>query len=380
MRLKKILLISLLILSILLQTGCWSKTELTKLAIVTAIGIDINENREIEVSLQFVKVGEASSGQSKGGSPSQEKQYIVITSKGETVFEAVRNLLNSVDRKVVYSNMKVIILGEKLAKEGITQILDVFERQTQTPPTAKVLVADGISVKDILETESKFEKIPAVGLSNIEDNFNIRSNIFEETLIELLQDIRTVGKDVVLGGTYKNKNKEIVVEGCAVFKGDRLIGWLEDELTRGFRFIKGDIQNGTQKLKSPSDNKTIISLETVNAKSKLKIEWVDGTPKFIIDIQQSGSIAEINYPLSLNQKDKIDVLEQEFTRSTKANVSKIINYIRENKSDILGLGNVLYKFHYKYWKQISNDWRNELCKVSIEVNVHSTIERTGFAN
>ena len=34
----------------------------------------------------------------------------------------------------------------------------------------------------------------------------------------------------------------------------------------------------------------------------------------------------------------------------------MINFMRENKSDILGLGNILYKFHYNYWKQVSSDW------------------------
>ena len=88
-----------------------------------------------------------------------------------------------------------------------------------------------------------------ISLSNIEDNFRLRSTIVEETLIELLQDIKTEGKDVVLGRAYKKGDKEIAVEGCAVFKGDRIIGWLDEELTRGYRFAKGDIQSGTQKLK-----------------------------------------------------------------------------------------------------------------------------------
>ena len=101
------------------------KTELTKIAVVTAIGIDKNENKEIEVSLQFVNPTCRAYSGAKGSSGSgEEKHYIVKTSNGETVFEAIRNCSNTIDRKVFYSNVKVIIIGEKLAKEGISQSLD----------------------------------------------------------------------------------------------------------------------------------------------------------------------------------------------------------------------------------------------------------------
>lgn len=372
------LLMNLLIISILLQIGCWSEIELTKIAVVTAIGIDINDNKEVEVSLQFVKPKADTSGGAKGGSAGEAKQYVVKTCKDKTVFEAVRNMINTIDRVVFYSNVKAIVFGEKLAKEGIASSLDVFKRQTQTPPTAKVLVADGISAKEVLETESEFEKIPAVSLSNIEDNSHMRFTIVEETLLELLQDIETPGKDVILGRAYKKGEKDIAVEGGAVFKEEKLVGWLDDELTRGYRYVKGDIQSGTQELKGLFGGKMIVSLETVKAGSKIKVEFVDGKPNFIIDIKQVGSVAEINSPPSLMQKVKAEGLKEAFSKNTEASVIKMIDFMRENKSDILGLGNTLYKFHYNYWKQVSDDWSRELSKVPIEVKVQSEIERAGF--
>ena len=69
--------------------------------------------------------------------------------------------------------------------------------------------------------------------------------------------------------------------------------------------------------KGPFGGKAIVSLETVNAKSKIKVEWVDGKPEFIIDIRQTGSVAEINAPISLMQKGKTEDLEKNFQRLLK---------------------------------------------------------------
>lgn len=369
---------NLLMITILLQTGCWSEIELTKLAVVTAIGIDINDSKEYEVSLQFVKPKVDTSGGAKGGSSSEAKQYVVKTCKDKTVFQAVRNMINTIDRTVFYSNVKAIIIGDKLAKEGIAPSLNVFKRQTQTPPTAKVLVADGVTAKEVLETESEFEKIPAVSLSNIEDNSHLQLTIVEETLIELLQDIETPGEEVVLGRACRLDDKDIVVKGCAAFKEEKLVGWLDDESTRGYRYAKGDIQSGTQELKGLFGGGTIVTLEAVKAQSKIKVEFVEGKPRFVIDIKQTGDVAEVNSPLNLLQKGKMEGLKEEFSKSTEASVTKMLGFVRENKSDILGLGNTLYKFHYDYWKQVRNDWSNELSKVPIEVHVESVIERAGF--
>jgi len=377
-RYGKILLMGVLMLSTLFQTGCWSKTELPKLTIATAIGVDINENKEIELSLQLIKPRAQASGQAKMMASIEPKQYVVINSKGKTFFDADMNLQNVIDRKVTYSNVMVIIIGEKLAKEGISEVVKLLQRQIQIPPYADVLVAVGSSAKDILEIGSELENIPAVGISNIEKNFNECSTIIDETLIKLIQDSKAVGKDTIVARVYKKGPEEIAVEGCALFKGYKLIGWLDDELTRGYRFAKGDMQSGTENFKSLIGGNTIVSMKNVNMSSKIKVNWVKGKPEFIINIQQSGSIIEMSSQLNLMKKGVIESLEEEFSSYTKESVTKMINFIKENSIDIIGLGNLLYKFHYGYWKQVRKDWVNELKNIPITINVQSTIERAGF--
>lgn len=379
MTLRKMFLIVIINIVLLTQTGCWNNTDLTRLAVVTAIGLDLNGD-DIEVSVQIIRPKGVSTGKSQGQGAEGEKNYIVLTNKEKTVVEALRGLLNSIDRQIFYSNVQVIIIGENLAKKGINKILDVFQRQTQTRPKVKMLIAKGTPIIDILETKSQFEEFSAVSMNNITENDNIRSTIVETTLIELLQNMKSKGKEVVIGTIFKKPDKGITVEGCAVFEEDRLVGWLDKDLTKGYRFAKGDIKNAALKIGSYYKGENEVQLEVVEVRSNTKIVWENQRPKFVINIDQTANIAEMTTSMDLMQKGAVEGLEQDYSNSTKEKIKDLISYMRERKIDVLGLGNILYKFHYSYWKRVDANWDRELSKIPIEVNIKSRIKRSGLIN
>ncbi|MEH6996427.1 Ger(x)C family spore germination protein, partial [Neobacillus drentensis] len=66
--------------SILFVTGCWDRTEVNDLAIVTAAAIDKKENNQIELSLQLFIPKSLSMGGGQGGGGGGGGQMTVAAS------------------------------------------------------------------------------------------------------------------------------------------------------------------------------------------------------------------------------------------------------------------------------------------------------------
>ena len=65
-RFKNLLCINLIISILFFLTGCFDATGIEELAYVVAVGLDINDNNELELSVQIATSGNDSSGSSSG--------------------------------------------------------------------------------------------------------------------------------------------------------------------------------------------------------------------------------------------------------------------------------------------------------------------------
>ena len=126
---KKVLTTIACILLLTMLPGCWNRRELNTLSIVQAVGIDRTDKGQISISLQILKPNaiKSSTSEKDGGS----KSVWVVTSEGETVFDALRNTSMQTDRKAYFPHNTVYILSEEIAREGIGDKLDLLGRDPE---------------------------------------------------------------------------------------------------------------------------------------------------------------------------------------------------------------------------------------------------------
>ena len=70
----------------------YTSHNMSNLAYVLALGIDVGENDKMKVSLQFTKNAVFSSG--SGSSPDDSSNVVLVSGEAESIFSAI-NLLNS---------------------------------------------------------------------------------------------------------------------------------------------------------------------------------------------------------------------------------------------------------------------------------------------
>lgn len=117
-------------------------------------------------------------------------------------------MLSIVDKRLFLSTAQVLILGERLSQDGIEEVLDFFQRDHEIDYSMTVLVAKGVTPREILEMETDMESIPAVYINKTVENTVSRGTVKRIMLIDLIKDIGGSGRQPAIGQISKAGEKK----------------------------------------------------------------------------------------------------------------------------------------------------------------------------
>src|SRR5690606_17992596 len=122
---------TILIFTILLPlfSGCWDRVEVTDLSIAVALGIHRNDNGEFEISVQVLNPAETAANTGDGSG--YDTPVTTYSATGNILFEAARKLTTKTPSEMYMSHLRIIVVGEEVAKEGIYDVLDVLSRDPE---------------------------------------------------------------------------------------------------------------------------------------------------------------------------------------------------------------------------------------------------------
>lgn len=373
---KKGLLITL-ILGLIFTPGCWSRRELNKLAIVLGTGVDLAKDGQVKLSLQIIKPGAMKSGASEGGGGDQGKPAMVISSQGKTVFDAVRNTILMVSRKPYFSHNQVIIFGEGLAKNGIGPDLDFFERDPELREGVSLLIARG-EAQDILALPGGLDKVSAQSFHDtlsapISKTMNVTLNDFLLTYNNKASAAVAPRIELV----KEEGNQSFRIGGMAVFRQDKLAGWLTEKETRGLLWVLGKVKSGILVVEGTGDEVGQISLEMIKAKSKIKADFVAGEPSISVEIEVESNIGEETEPIDLTIPEKLAEIEQKEADLIKDEVQAALARARGLDADIFRFGEELHRADPQAWSELKDRWDDEFPDLEVNIEVNASIRHIG---
>lgn len=379
----------LLILSIFL-TGCWNRRELNELAITLALGIDKSED-EYLISAQVVVPGEVSLTGGKVGSP-----VTLVQARGGTVYEAIRKMTKSSPRKIYPGHLRMLVLGESVAEEGIGDPLDLISRDWEFRSDFYVVVAKEDTAEHILNIQTPLENIPANKMFNTlkvsEENWSATSGV---TIDELIVDLRSEGKEAVLtgilatgkqeGGSSKQSletilsNINIQYDDLAVFKDDKLVGWLTENESRAYNGIINEVKSTVAAISCPNEGKA--NIEVLDFKTKLKGNVKNGNPEVDINVKIVGNIGAIECPIDISKPESIEALEKIYEKEVEETINNSITSVQEKyEADIFGFGDAIYRSNPKEWESLKNQWNQHFTELPVTIKVDVKLRKTGTVN
>ncbi|MDX9871313.1 MAG: Ger(x)C family spore germination protein, partial [Clostridia bacterium] len=242
-------LLILMSICLLLLSGCWSRRELNFLAIVEGFGVDKDRSTgEVVASHQIIKpdVAKAGQGASEGGGSSGSPVWN-LTARGKTFFDAIRKGSLQSPRRLYYGHNKIIVIGEEAAKGGISPYLDLAGRDPELRPGVWVFIARGTTAEEIINAQSVQNPISSTvidDMAKVSRASSYSAPIAIEDFLRILNSEPTAvyAPGIIIGERIKKDGQELVgfrLSGTAVFIDDKLIGWLDEEETRGLLWLLG---------------------------------------------------------------------------------------------------------------------------------------------
>ena len=366
---KKIL--SLLL--ILLLCGCYNYKELNKIAIVSSIAIDKKDNKYL-VSAQIMNA--------KSENNTESSKIIVYSEKGKTINEALRNMTKKSPRMLYGGHIGKLVISEEIAKEGIINVIDIFQRLTEIKDEFTITIAKGIDASKVIKIMTNPDDVTAeyvkytIENADIESALTYSSKLDEFVSFYLRDDIDPVISVIEVknynenSNTLKNTNTsspetKIILDNIAITYNGKLEDFLNENETIGYNFIRNKINQMIIPIKC--DNNFYSSISVSKSKTKTSVKKKKKKYSIIFDINTTGVITEYNCKCDLTNEKTINELQNLTERKIKKYINSVLKKQENTKSKFLGLKRIIYLDYPDYKKD----------DFDIKTNVHVNLSRKG---
>lgn len=365
----------------------YSPGENRNRGVVTALGIDKTE-QQYEISLlTFIPTA----------NQSYQEKSSVISGKGDSVAEAVYNAQIAMGRTIGLAHAKTTIVNEELLSEDVTSTIDYLSRIASLPENT-VFVCTNKSAKEMLEQSHdlvndlglKLEQIIAynannlyvtdtsleafykgyfsfvkssiIGYLEIEDDTNMSEDNSEVSGAENTSEGQSEGTQGSANSTSANggaKNKHIVNQGQAILlKEGKKVAVLDVEQLNGINLLNDKSVGQIIEIEDVKKEDQIFSMQYKVKTKKVLIttKFENGNPIYMAqlilgvelvevdgehdDLRINTEFSEITEDISTKIESKV---KQQFTNS--------INILRENDTDVIGIGRTFFQNDRKSLKK-----------------------------
>lgn len=375
---KKILIIIIPLLFLL--TGCYDYKELNSISILSATEIN-------KIDDEFIVSAQAVNPQAPDKTSNAQAPFIIYTGRGKTIQEAYRSIANESSKFLYLNHIQILIINEKIAKESLDEIIDYYMRSSAIRTEFYVLIGRDDNILDII---TPINDISSASIKeSIENNLKYLGTTSDITFNELVSIMLDENSEIVLpsiklindskeGENVENTeetkvNTKYELSNLAIFKDDKLIGYLDEEQSKTYNILQNKINNTI--LTYECDKDKYMSVEIIDSKSSMDVS----NKKANIKVKLSGNLNEYNCSKSLDNKKTIEQIEKEFEQKLTETITKNINEVRtEYNSDIFGFLDNIYKKDYKTYKTIKNNWYNSNYQdLELSVKVDLTVIAKG---
>ncbi|WHY35071.1 Ger(x)C family spore germination protein [Cytobacillus firmus] len=386
---KKFGVMSAIVLTVILLSGCWDQRELGEITVVTGMAVDKGEDGKYTLTVEGINATELNNRTASGYAPS-----IVYSAEGNSLAELTYRVNEGISRHLIYSHMRTLIIGEELAEEGIIDFIDFLERNREIRDDFNILIARGAKGSDVLKVTYQFQKSTSLKLHTQLDTMmkdwggdpGVRMNDVITAWTApgrqpVMAAVRIKG-DPEAGASAGNMMKVtpdalVVLDSLAIFKGDKLEGFLTLEDSRNYLWIQNKINKTSITVKC--NESQYMGLRVYDTRTKVKGKLENGKAKIDIKIRAE---AYIDGTHCNDQFDKAKTYEENGEIAQKQindMVGKTIEKVQqEYGTDIFGFGEVVLRQDYQNFKKVQNNWDEKFADAYIQVDTALIIRRTGI--
>ncbi|WP_338453144.1 Ger(x)C family spore germination protein [Niallia oryzisoli] len=397
---RTLLLLLVMTLLLPLLTGCWDSREIEKRATILAIGIDnaepnaekkedeinhikgeihIPNKRMIELTVQIAIPGRIPLGPQIGGG--EKSPVLVVRAVGHTIEDALLIIQQEIATEVFLGHLRLIVLNEEVAREGVGRFTDYLRRNPQIRRTASLVISKE-KASEYMKITPELERVPSLYLAEMVDSL-IQLGKFPPTFIGMFWSIlSSKGQEPYLPYFQIKGKSNIQINGLAYFKGDKMVGKTKPRQIGSFMAGIGAEKGGYAAFIKIPEMEQFLLVRAVKRKTRVKASLKNGKPHILVKVHYDCEIEEVE---TINpshiKKEYFPSFEKEFSKIVDKGLEELIDETKEAKSDIFGFGEHFRAKLPKYWnRQVKTQerWLDIYENLSYEVEISTKVRRTGM--
>jgi spore germination protein len=382
---KRRLFISLILVSLIMLTGCWDYKDIEETSVNVGLGLDLADPESDEIQIKgenpviMSTIQTMEPKQTSGGEGKIDYKNTSVTSNtlSKTIIEVA--LFNR--GPLIGQHLKVTLIGEELAKRmNLRNLLSYLMRNSQIRLGSTILCTKG-TAKHLLEGDPKIQQseLPAFEIIDIANNYKHSLRMLEPMTYGIVGRFLASNQSFLLPCIAK-KNDEIVIEDAAVISGKnkRMIGFLNDDEIAGVNWITG--KEGGGLLNVYRKEGETFSVKIYRMSSKITPHVEGNRISFDVSVKTEGYLTED----WIEQDDADDPKLAE--RLEKEAVRRIIYQMRSAlykmqkvyHTDVAGFGDALRIHDARLWQRIEKDWEDKwFANVPVRISVDMNLQDFG---
>ena len=352
---KKLLLTMVMIL---LLSGCVEKEVIDDVNLVVAVGFDLTEDGKIR--------GSANVNTYMKDQPVTD--YLMVSES-----KLSRDVLSEMQKQspdpIVIGKLQIALFGEKLAKQGLSEIVDTLQRDASIGERLLLAVTRN-DANNILEAE--FATIGAAKyLTNLILHNKLSRDLPRTNLHLFLYQHYSEGQDPFLPILKKNEQTgSVEIDGIVLMDDKKVVGELSNDKLLFFKVLTDQYTKGSHIVEVPDSEDSAV-VRSISSSRKLKVISTDPL-KVKIDVKIEGFINEYTGK-KITPKVK-EQLAKAFENQVERESTALIQKFKELKIDPIGIGDELRSkirtFNIK-------EWRERIPELAVDVHADVVISETG---
>lgn len=369
-------------------SGCWDHREIAEITVVVGMAVDKDDDDKFILTVEGINAKELSDKTASGFAPS-----IVFSLKGDTLAELSQKMNIGIAKHLIFSHMKVLVIGESVLKEGILDFIDFLERNREIRDDFNIVTARNVKAADVLKVTYLVQKSSSLKLHTQLNSFveswggdpDIRLNDFIQAYTSAgrrgVMAALTIEGDPQKGGSVDNMKKGapdamVVVDSLAILKKDKLQDFLPLKDARNYLWIINKLDKTVETVGCSKDK--FLGVRIFNTVTKSKARLVKGRAMINLKVRAEAYLDSSQCRDDLTQINTFKKFGKLTEKQIKKNLEATIKLLQqEYESDIFGFGEILYRQDYNNFKRIEKQWDEYFKDAIVNVDVNVKIRRSG---
>ena len=210
-----------LLLSMVAMVGCWDMTEIDRRLFVGSVGIDTSDEINKYTFHFSLPIAREIIGGEGGGGGGGGKAVATVSTVGNSIVDGARNLALRLNRDLFFEHMRVIVIGEDVARGDLKKVINPLIRLTEFNRRSRIAICEG-EARKVMEVNPWTEKLKAEYLETVLASTGLSGKFAELDLGDFLRNLHSQKGDALVSKMAANKT-QVSIGGAAVIKDFRLV-------------------------------------------------------------------------------------------------------------------------------------------------------------